>query len=77
MEKSPEAAPAAAAEEVAVRFRSLVDAEDIAIRKTQHLICGHMSKSPSTDLLSTITHTSSMWTTSTALPWGRCGADVG
>ncbi|KAL6637235.1 hypothetical protein ACP70R_024807 [Stipagrostis hirtigluma subsp. patula] len=39
MEKPPETAPAAAAEEVAAKFRSLVDAEDVAsIRQTQHLI---------------------------------------
>nr|CAB3493910.1 unnamed protein product [Digitaria exilis] len=40
MEKSPpEPAPAAAAEEVAARFRSLVDPDHVAsIRQTQHLI---------------------------------------
>lgn len=39
MDKSPEAAPAAAAAEVADRFRALVDADDIsAIRQTQHLM---------------------------------------
>jgi len=40
MEKPPpEPAPAAAAEEVAARFRSLVDPDDVAsIRQTQHLM---------------------------------------
>jgi hypothetical protein len=39
-EESPAApAPAAAAEEVAARFRSLVDPDDVAsIRQTQHLM---------------------------------------
>jgi len=40
MEKPlPEPAPSAAAEEVAERFRSLVDPDDVAsIRQTQHLM---------------------------------------
>ncbi|KAL6894602.1 hypothetical protein ACP4OV_008700 [Aristida adscensionis] len=44
MEKSPETA--AAAEEVAAQFRSLVDAEDVAsIRQMQHLILGRLQDS--------------------------------
>ncbi|CAL4926378.1 unnamed protein product [Urochloa decumbens] len=47
MDKSaPEPAPAAAAEEVAARFRSLVDPDDVAsIRQTQHLILGRLQDS--------------------------------
>ncbi|TVU45961.1 hypothetical protein EJB05_05471 [Eragrostis curvula] len=46
MEKSPEPAPTAAAAEVAARFRSLVDADDVAsIRQTQHLILGRLQDS--------------------------------
>ncbi|PAN45990.1 hypothetical protein GQ55_9G150800 [Panicum hallii var. hallii] len=47
MEKPPpEPAPAAAAEEVAARFRSLVDPDDVAsIRQTQHLIMGRLQDS--------------------------------
>ncbi|KAK3146646.1 hypothetical protein QOZ80_3BG0269380 [Eleusine coracana subsp. coracana] len=47
MEKSPEvAATAAAAEEVAARFRSLVDTDDVAsIKQTQNLILGRLQDS--------------------------------
>ncbi|KAG8062838.1 hypothetical protein GUJ93_ZPchr0003g17373 [Zizania palustris] len=44
MEKSPETATAAA--EVAARFRSLVDADDVgSIKQTQHLILGRLQDS--------------------------------
>nr|ACG24051.1 hypothetical protein [Zea mays] len=45
-EPLPKPAPSAAAEEVAERFRSLVDPDDVAsIRQTQHLIMGRLQDS--------------------------------